>query len=209
MENPEIKEVKTVVEYSGSGQEITSNILIGNLVQLQSDALEKEEENKKLRELKKSLEEKVRWLRSQKQPRDSDLNRGLREIGPEAMKGAEGTYNYFSLARVINKLVSERLSNKKGILFYKQMRIKKDRLLISHSEYFDLNYLTAELKEFGLEVNDPIAFFLEFGSELEISPSEKFDTKSYLEMNPDVKASGTNPLLHYIKHGKAEGRVLI
>lgn len=37
-------------------------------------------------------------------------------------------------------------------------------------------------------------------------PSEKFDSSFYLEQNPDVKASGLNPLLHYLKFGKKEER---
>ena len=87
--------------------------------------------------------------------------------------------------------------------------MRKDKALIAQSEFFDKDYVTSQLKMLGLQVKDPLDFFISFGAELELSPSEKFDTKSYLAMNPDVKDSGINPLLHYIKHGKAEGRVLI
>lgn len=33
-----------------------------------------------------------------------------------------------------------------------------------------------------------------------------FDRDWYRRQNPDVRASGMNPLLHYLKHGRAEGR---
>jgi hypothetical protein len=33
------------------------------------------------------------------------------------------------------------------------------------------------------------------------SIAKKFDSSLYLEQNPDVKASGMNPLLHFILHG--------
>jgi 2-polyprenyl-3-methyl-5-hydroxy-6-metoxy-1,4-benzoquinol methylase len=33
-----------------------------------------------------------------------------------------------------------------------------------------------------------------------------FDREWYLDSYPDVRASGMNPLLHYLKHGRAEGR---
>ena len=38
------------------------------------------------------------------------------------------------------------------------------------------------------------------------NPSEQFDTKFYLETYPDVTAGGMNPLLHFLRYGKAEKR---
>ena len=38
-------------------------------------------------------------------------------------------------------------------------------------------------------------------------PGPVFSTSGYLETYPDVLASGFNPLLHYLKFGRAEGRV--
>jgi GT2 family glycosyltransferase/glycosyltransferase involved in cell wall biosynthesis len=39
-----------------------------------------------------------------------------------------------------------------------------------------------------------------------IGRSGLFDTEWYLAQNPDVAAAGTNPLVHYLRHGAAEGR---
>ena len=38
------------------------------------------------------------------------------------------------------------------------------------------------------------------------APGPLFDTKWYLEANPDVAAAGVNPLLHFLRHGAREGR---
>ena len=38
------------------------------------------------------------------------------------------------------------------------------------------------------------------------NPSEKFDSKIYLDKNSDVKRSGKHPLLHYIQYGIKESR---
>jgi glycosyltransferase involved in cell wall biosynthesis len=38
------------------------------------------------------------------------------------------------------------------------------------------------------------------------NPSRLFDTKFYLDGNPDVVASGENPLVHFLLHGEKEGR---
>ena len=39
-----------------------------------------------------------------------------------------------------------------------------------------------------------------------INRSKLFDSKYYLENNPDVAAAGINPLYHYLAYGIAEGR---
>lgn len=39
-----------------------------------------------------------------------------------------------------------------------------------------------------------------------IAKSKLFDAKWYLKQNPDVKASGMDPVLHYLKYGWKEGR---
>ncbi|TWG65313.1 hypothetical protein [Aminobacter sp. J44] len=38
------------------------------------------------------------------------------------------------------------------------------------------------------------------------NPHPVFDTKEYLDANPDVKAAGVNPFDHFNNHGLAEGR---
>ena len=53
---------------------------------------------------------------------------------------------------------------------------------------------------------DPAAHYLHEGWTLGCDPSEAFATRYYLDANPDVRASAINPLLHYITHGRAEGR---
>ena len=50
--------------------------------------------------------------------------------------------------------------------------------------------------------------YLEHGAAEGRNPSSRFDTKSYLAANPDVAASGANPLVHYILSGEREGRAL-
>ena len=38
-------------------------------------------------------------------------------------------------------------------------------------------------------------------------PSASFDGEAYLAAYPDVRAAGVNPLAHYLRHGRLEGRV--
>ena len=50
------------------------------------------------------------------------------------------------------------------------------------------------------------AHYLAFGADELRDPHPFFDTSEYLALNPDVAASGLNPLVHYLEHGAAEGR---
>ncbi len=53
---------------------------------------------------------------------------------------------------------------------------------------------------------DPVLDFAQSGWRLLRNPNPFFDTRYYLEKNPDVLESGQNPLLHYIESGEADGR---
>ncbi|MCE4226781.1 hemagglutinin [Methylobacterium sp. C25] len=58
--------------------------------------------------------------------------------------------------------------------------------------------------------SDPATFalqhYLTFGASEHRDPNAVFDTAYYLQQNPDVAASGINPLLHYETYGWHEGR---
>lgn len=183
---------------------LVEHILINNLMELQSEALRLEEQLSKLQERNNYLEEKVNWLRS----KAGGSNFIPSKANPESRGGEDNSSLQFALVEIINRMESK-FSEKVGLPFSKSKRARKDKTLVSKSEYFDKEYVDSQLEQLGLKVKDPLEFFVLFGADLELSPSTKFDTKSYLAMNPDVKDSGINPLLHYIKHGKAEGRVLI
>lgn len=183
---------------------LTRESLLHNLIELQRDALEIEKQVVYFKKRNNYLEEKVSWLRSRTGKSNFKPLKSMLDSSPSL--GDSGLQS--ALVRVINTLESK-ASEKASLSFSKSKRMRKDKALIAQSEFFDKDYVTSQLKMLGLQVKDPLEFFISFGAELELSPSEKFDTKSYLAMNPDVKDSGTNPLLHYIKHGKAEGRVLI
>ena len=53
---------------------------------------------------------------------------------------------------------------------------------------------------------DPLTHFIQRGWLLGHDPSPTFSTSSYLGAYDDVRNAGINPLLHYVLHGRAEGR---
>ena len=55
---------------------------------------------------------------------------------------------------------------------------------------------------------EPIEHYLWLGARLGRDPSREFSTRSYLSYHSDVAAAEWNPFLHYVLHGKAEGRLV-
>lgn len=69
---------------------------------------------------------------------------------------------------------------------------------------FDEDHYRAQLTE--PVDGDVLEHYLQNGWRQGLNPSPAFDTAYYLGANPDVAERGINPLLHFVRHGRAEGR---
>lgn len=78
--------------------------------------------------------------------------------------------------------------------------------LIKNSEMFNWDWF---INEYSIPENsDPVIYFYENWKKLRLNSSPKFNTINYLKVNNDVEKNGMNPLIHYIKYGKKENRLL-
>ena len=84
-------------------------------------------------------------------------------------------------------------------------RILDQERLVRDSGLFDEAWYARTYLN-GDRLTDGLAHFLRSGAARGHSPGPRFSSKSYLADYPDVRAAGTNPLLHYLRFGKAEGR---
>lgn len=75
---------------------------------------------------------------------------------------------------------------------------------IKKSKYFDEKWYIKNYHDI-LHIS-PAEHYLIEGWKEGLNPSIKFNTNVYLALNPDVKRANINPLLHYEKYGKQEGR---
>ncbi len=92
---------------------------------------------------------------------------------------------------------------KQGIAHFEN---KEDTLLIVNSYFFDWKWY---VNKYNLKFNSEIStakHYLNIGWKLYYDPSIYFSTVAYLVGNWDVKTVDINPLLHYEKFGKEEGR---
>jgi hypothetical protein len=79
--------------------------------------------------------------------------------------------------------------------------------LIRESGMFDEDYYRFYHPELP-DDEDAIVHYLRVGASLGLDPSEKFSTRVYLHQNPDVAQTESNPLVHYLQFGRAEGRLV-
>jgi Methyltransferase domain len=82
--------------------------------------------------------------------------------------------------------------------------------LIEKSGLFDAEWYKARYPDLNASKkarNNPALHYYLFGGFEARDPSDKFNSGWYLQQNPDVIEAGINPLVHYLLHGKAEGRL--
>lgn len=76
---------------------------------------------------------------------------------------------------------------------------------VGASGLFDAGWYRAAHPDAGEA--DPLVYFVEIGLASGHDPGPDFDGAFYLAGNPDVAEAGIHPLLHYLRHGRAEGRL--
>lgn len=85
---------------------------------------------------------------------------------------------------------------------------KSDVLLLKNSVFFDAAWYRDRYQDVNILGMDPAEHFLWIGHLLGRSPSPAFSVPKYLQSNWDVKISGVNSLLHYLKSGINENRII-
>ncbi|MBB2973937.1 glycosyltransferase family 4 protein [Mesorhizobium sp. RMAD-H1] len=81
-----------------------------------------------------------------------------------------------------------------------------DIQILRGSGLFDEDWYRARYQDVEILGMCAIEHYLWVGARLKRDPSPKFSTTRYLECNPDVEIAGSNPLVHYIRWGRFEGR---
>jgi glycosyltransferase involved in cell wall biosynthesis len=83
--------------------------------------------------------------------------------------------------------------------------LRGQRVLIESSGLFDAGFYLGQAGE-KADIADPLGDYLLRGEPLGLKPTADFDPVFYGERYPDVLIAGISPFLHYVSHGRAEGR---
>jgi hypothetical protein len=90
---------------------------------------------------------------------------------------------------------------------FKEIKNEKEAAReIDTCEFFNRHWFEEQYPYVRLGQYDAATYYLRYGVSQRLQPSVNFDAVWYVERYKDVAASGGNPLLHYIRHGKEEGR---
>ncbi len=157
----------------------------------------------KIKEKNNSLNKKVNQLQDEK-----SIYEKVKQHNQKLIKKADLlNRNVSVLAQVINKIEGERKSEKLNFSSIKRTKnIESDARLINEHSLFNTALVRKQIDELGINTSNIVEFYLKYGDLLGVIPSASFDSNAYLNLYQDVKESGMNSLLHYVKFGKAEGR---
>lgn len=78
--------------------------------------------------------------------------------------------------------------------------------LVRESGFFDAEWYSKMYPEVGGGKLNPLEYFCTHGLSKNHDPGPNFSSAGYAEKYPDVAQAGTPSFLHYLLHGKAEGR---
>lgn len=82
--------------------------------------------------------------------------------------------------------------------------IERDIAVLESSELMDSDWYLRQHSD--ARSTSAAEHYLSIGVRLLHDPGPAFSTRRYLRAYPDVAAAGMNPLLHYLNHGRKEGR---
>ena len=92
---------------------------------------------------------------------------------------------------------------------YKRNNRRKTYLemdLIRCSEFFDEKWYYDKYPSSLYYPGQAVAHYHRYALTRQMATGPSFDTRAYLSANPDVAVAGHNPLIHFIRHGRQEGR---
>ncbi|MBR2839133.1 MAG: glycosyltransferase [Kiritimatiellae bacterium] len=104
-----------------------------------------------------------------------------------------------------DRIASVMALRRKHLASFVQDFSAQDRALVEASPFFDGRWYAAAYADI-LDGMEPAEHYLSVGWLLECSPGPVFDGMEYLRRNRDVAVENVNPLLHYERVGRAEGR---
>ena len=90
--------------------------------------------------------------------------------------------------------------------FFQKKKIYKDIPDYKLLDSYNLDW-SDYIAQYNLNSADPIEHYLANWPNYRLIIPGIFDSKVYLEINPDIKNEGVNPLIHFLKYGKYESRI--
>lgn len=116
--------------------------------------------------------------------------------------GGRGRYERTDLRRLVSPTGGlEKAWNRLKRL----MSIDRGRIRALLEPSFDIAFYVNRYRDIA-RVADPLAHYINHGWRELRDPTPWFSTRRYLELHPDVKASGHDPFYHYLRWGRTEGR---
>ncbi|MBL1377770.1 hypothetical protein [Zobellella iuensis] len=111
-----------------------------------------------------------------------------------------------SVPAVSTSLLKQKLQKRAA-----QKRLQRKAAELYKSPLFDAKWYLAQYPDVAADKafsKNPALHYLKCGGFEGRNPGPDFNSRAYLNANPDVAAAGFNPLYHYLRFGKVENRAL-
>lgn len=82
----------------------------------------------------------------------------------------------------------------------------QDKAALEKSGLFDSDWYRDQYPDVDILGMDPLEHFLWLGARLLRNPGPKFNAEYYMQTHKDVARKNYNPVMHYIRYGRKEGR---
>lgn len=148
------------------------------------------------------------WLQGKNPSRIFDGNKYL-YIYPDVAKVGINPLVHYKCHGVEEKRIAFPVETLFSGKYYKSdltPRLEKEYDLLKNSEYFNASYYRWHNPSLWFSNEDLLEHYLIFGWQKGKNPSAEFDGNKYLAVYPDVEKAGVNPLVHYLRKGRDEGR---
>jgi hypothetical protein len=183
---------KTEINQS-TREQLSEKIKLVQLLKMQIE--ENEQRMEGLYEQISTQEKSLQGLTGQLSAREQTLQEITSEVS--TIKSSQGWKSVLTIRRLLNTYPR----------FRHRLHAGQDLALITASKLFDPQWYLEHSPDAAAEkVIDPARHYLLYGGFEGLDPGKEFDSDWYLKEYPDIRRRGINPLVHYLRFGKKEGR---
>lgn len=147
------------------------------------------------------------WMEGRNPSPEFSVSFYLKTYNDIKASGVNPFWHYIVAGRQENRLPMPQAPEKEGASSAEDSKLKYIVDIIN--AFFDNSYYMEKYPEVAEYEESGIMHFCQIGWREGKDPSAEFSVNGYLEDNPDVAASGVNPLWHYVVAGRDEGRPII
>lgn len=160
-----------------------------------------------LQQQRQGLEKQLEQVRTSLKARFEEIARLMERLAQEQ----EEETRLVNQVQAVNQQLASSASSVASPESEEAKSQQEDIDLVAASNLFDVDWYLATYQDVAKAeefAQQPATHYTLFGGFEGRNPCPEFDSRFYLQQYKDVRDSGINPLVHYLKYGRDEGRLI-